>query len=258
MRDAIDRAGRVAAAHRRRARCRPTTTRCCAASWRCSPTGAWPRECGVALERRAAGDLADGLRPARRQRAGAAGGRRAPRLHAAQPDGAPSRTPASSTSRTRCAARSATTSPRCCATPSSRWDEEHEIDWAVRYWEQARKAGLPVDARLRRVLARARMDGPAAPPEGARHLLPPEAPRRQAAATARTCRASSATRQRVCNAIAAAVGACSGAAARAQVARHRAPRSATPSCKRAGFRRARLISQPAAVSQGSRSSPPKA
>ncbi len=25
------------------------------------------------------------------------------------------------------------------------WDEEREIDWAVRYWQQARKAGLPVD-----------------------------------------------------------------------------------------------------------------
>lgn len=24
------------------------------------------------------------------------------------------------------------------------WDEEREIDWAVRYWEQARRAGLPV------------------------------------------------------------------------------------------------------------------
>jgi N-acetylmuramate 1-kinase len=24
------------------------------------------------------------------------------------------------------------------------WDEEREIDWAVRYWEKARKAGLPV------------------------------------------------------------------------------------------------------------------
>ena len=24
------------------------------------------------------------------------------------------------------------------------WDEEQEIDWAVRYWEQAKKAGLPV------------------------------------------------------------------------------------------------------------------
>ena len=24
------------------------------------------------------------------------------------------------------------------------WDEERELDWAVRYWEQARKAGLPV------------------------------------------------------------------------------------------------------------------
>ncbi|MBE2245253.1 MAG: phosphotransferase [Burkholderiaceae bacterium] len=26
------------------------------------------------------------------------------------------------------------------------WDEEREIDWAVRYWQQARKAGLPVAA----------------------------------------------------------------------------------------------------------------
>jgi aminoglycoside/choline kinase family phosphotransferase len=26
------------------------------------------------------------------------------------------------------------------------WDEERELDWAVRYWERARKAGLPVDA----------------------------------------------------------------------------------------------------------------
>ena len=26
------------------------------------------------------------------------------------------------------------------------WDEEQEIDWAVRYWERARKEGLPVDA----------------------------------------------------------------------------------------------------------------
>ena len=26
------------------------------------------------------------------------------------------------------------------------WDEERELDWAVRYWEQARQAGLPVDA----------------------------------------------------------------------------------------------------------------
>jgi N-acetylmuramate 1-kinase len=24
------------------------------------------------------------------------------------------------------------------------WEEEHEIDWAVRYWQQARKAGLPM------------------------------------------------------------------------------------------------------------------
>ena len=26
------------------------------------------------------------------------------------------------------------------------WDEEQELDWAVRFWQQARQAGLPVDA----------------------------------------------------------------------------------------------------------------
>jgi aminoglycoside/choline kinase family phosphotransferase len=26
------------------------------------------------------------------------------------------------------------------------WDEEREIDWAARYWEQAKRAGLPVEA----------------------------------------------------------------------------------------------------------------
>jgi aminoglycoside/choline kinase family phosphotransferase len=26
------------------------------------------------------------------------------------------------------------------------WDEEREIDWAIRYWERARRAGLPVAA----------------------------------------------------------------------------------------------------------------
>src|SRR5690606_22936737 len=26
------------------------------------------------------------------------------------------------------------------------WDEERQIDWVVRYWEKARKAGLPLTA----------------------------------------------------------------------------------------------------------------
>jgi aminoglycoside/choline kinase family phosphotransferase len=29
-----------------------------------------------------------------------------------------------------------------------RWDEERVIDWVVRYWEKARRAGLPVDANF--------------------------------------------------------------------------------------------------------------
>ena len=30
------------------------------------------------------------------------------------------------------------------------WEEEQELDWAIRYWEAARKASLPVRGRLRR------------------------------------------------------------------------------------------------------------
>jgi N-acetylmuramate 1-kinase len=28
------------------------------------------------------------------------------------------------------------------------WDEQHQLDWVIRYWEQARKARLPVDAEF--------------------------------------------------------------------------------------------------------------
>ena len=52
--------------------------------------------------------------------------------------------PASSISRTRCTARSPTTSCSLLRDAYIAWDEERQIDWAVRYWERARKAGLPV------------------------------------------------------------------------------------------------------------------
>ena len=64
------------------------------------------------------------------------------------------------------------------------WDEEQEIDWAVRYWERRARPALPVPDDFGEFWRAARMDGPAAPPEGAGHLLPPEAPRRQAAYSA--------------------------------------------------------------------------
>ena len=35
---------------------------------------------------------------------------------------------------------------RCCATPTSAWGEEQQLDWAVRHWERARAAGLPVNS----------------------------------------------------------------------------------------------------------------
>ena len=34
------------------------------------------------------------------------------------------------------------------------WDEEQELDWAVRYWEVARQGRAAGGRRLRRVLAR--------------------------------------------------------------------------------------------------------
>ena len=39
------------------------------------------------------------------------------------------------------------------------WSEEEELDWAVRYWDAARQAGLPGGHRLRRVLALPRRMG---------------------------------------------------------------------------------------------------
>ncbi len=66
------------------------------------------------------------------------------------------------------------------------WDENFVIDITVRYWEKARKAGpggrgqpQRLGGRLWRVLPQCRMDGPAAPPEGGRHLCTPDAARRQ-------------------------------------------------------------------------------
>ncbi len=56
-----------------------------------------------------------------------------------------SRIRACSTSRTRCTGPSPTTSSRCLRDAYIDWDEERQIDWAVRYWERARAAGIAVD-----------------------------------------------------------------------------------------------------------------
>ena len=53
------------------------------------------------------------------------------------------------------------------------------LDWTVRYWEKAKRAGLPVAADFGDVLPRLRVDGAAAPPQGARHLRAHPLPRRQ-------------------------------------------------------------------------------
>jgi hypothetical protein len=62
------------------------------------------------------------------------------------------------------------------------WEEDFVIDVTIRYWEKARQAGLMdfedwhSDFRL---LPRGGMDGPAAAPEGGRHLRAADAARRQ-------------------------------------------------------------------------------
>ncbi len=59
------------------------------------------------------------------------------------------------------------------------WPEERVLDWTIRYWEKARRAGLPVAADIRRIPPQLRMDGPAAAPQGSRHLRAHPASRRQ-------------------------------------------------------------------------------
>ena len=61
------------------------------------------------------------------------------------------------------------------------WDEEFELDCFIFYWERAKKAGLPVDPRFRRVLPPARMDGSATAHQGARPVLPDQLSRQQTA-----------------------------------------------------------------------------
>ena len=78
-----------------------------------SRTGTSARHLGMRLTPAAQSEaLETRVRADRRQQPRAADGLRAPRLHAAQPDGVRARTPACSTSRTRCSARSPTTSRR--------------------------------------------------------------------------------------------------------------------------------------------------
>ena len=60
------------------------------------------------------------------------------------------------------------------------WEEERVLDWTIRYWEKAKRAQPAGRRRLRRVLARLRMDGAAAPPEGGGDLRAARVPRRQA------------------------------------------------------------------------------
>ena len=138
--DAIDALIALAARHRARASCRPTTRRCCGASWTSSPSGT---SRGIAAWRST---------PRKR--------RRSKSVFAA-----------ARAKRARAAARSTCIATTCratswCASPIPgvldfqdavigpitydvvslmrdaflSWDEERVLDWSVRYWEKARSA----------------------------------------------------------------------------------------------------------------------
>ena len=156
------------------------------------------RHLGRTLDARAARDAATPRSPRARQQPRAAARVRPSRLPFAQPDGLRAAIPACSISRTPSTARSPTTSSRCCATPTSPGTRSAQLDWAVRYWERAREAGLPVAADFARLLARLRVDGRAAPAQGARHLRAPRAPRRQDRLPRRHAARDGATCARAC------------------------------------------------------------
>ena len=88
--------------------------------------------------------------------------------------------------------RSPTTSSRSSATPSSPGTRNRKSTGSSATGKSPRRR--PAGARgFWRLLARIRTDGPAAPPQGARHLLPPPNTATARTNTAKTCRASSIT-----------------------------------------------------------------
>ncbi len=78
----------------------------------------------------------------------------------------------------RCTGRSLMIWCRCIRDAYIGWDEQRQLDWVIRYWEKARRRGcrcLPTSG----LLPRLRVDGRAAPDQGARHLRAPVPPGRQ-------------------------------------------------------------------------------
>ena len=138
------------------------------------------RHLGVTLTPSSRRALASAFRALLAQQSRAAARLRAPRLPFAQPDGRASPTRACSISRTPCYGPITYDLVSLLRDAYIAWDEEQQIDWAVRYWEQRAQARAAGRRRFRRLLARLRMDGRAAAIEGARHLRPAASPRRQA------------------------------------------------------------------------------
>ena len=138
------RADPLAAARRAKTSCRRTTRRCCARELDLFPDWYVARHLGVALAAAQARHARGGVPARPRQQSRAAARVRPSRLPLAQPDGRASPIPASSISRTRCTGPITYDLVSLLRDAYVAWDEERQIDWAVRYWERARKAGLPV------------------------------------------------------------------------------------------------------------------
>ena len=218
--DAIDALVTLAAREPRPACCRPTTRRCCGASSSSFPSGTSRGISGMTLSARSATALEGDLRSCSSHSALAQPrGLRAPRLHAAQPHGERAQSRRARFPGRGATARSPTTSVSLLRDAFVSWDEERVLDWTRALLGEGEAGGPAGRRRLRRVLARLRVDGAAAPPQGARHLRAHPLPRRQAGLPRRHAALPRATRARS-PARYARAGAARARAARTSCTRH--------------------------------------
>ena len=174
------RARRAGSARSRPPRCRRTTTRCCGASSRSFPTGASRASAASTW------DAPRPRRPGRRRATSSSPPRWRSRVVAVHRDWMPRNLMVADPNPGILDFQDAVCGPIALRRRLAAARRVHLVGRGARArlggpllggGAQGRAAG---GGRLRRVLAQRRMDRPAAPPEGARHLLAPQASRRQA------------------------------------------------------------------------------
>jgi len=139
------------------------------------------RHLGMTLSARQREVLDRMFGPDRRREPGSADGLRAPRLHAAQPDGRYAQSGHSGFSGRGDRPGDLRPRPRCSCDAFISWDEERVIDWSIRYWERARSR-RPAGGRRTSACSGATSSGWALQRhlKGARHLCRHQLPRWQA------------------------------------------------------------------------------